>query len=99
MDPSTRAREDDEEAPPGTESSEIRPLSEEDDTEIVSSGQRAEEPPEEPATADMYTPRVGAVATEFKEQWDTDQGRSPTQVVRGQGIRLPSAATTQQTSA
>ena len=96
MDPSIPAREDDEKAPSGTERGGIRLLSEDDNSEIVSCGPGAEEPIGEPATVDMFTPRVGAIATESKEQGGTHQGRSRTKVMWGQGIRHPLAASTQQ---
>ena len=74
----------------------LRLLSEDDNSEIVSCGPGEEEPLGELATVDMFTPRVGAIATESKEQGGTHQGRSRTPVMWGRGIRHPLAASTQQ---
>lgn len=50
-----------------TESGGISPLSLENNASIVSSGPVAEELLGKPATVDMLTPRVGAVASESRD--------------------------------
>lgn len=80
---STRAQDYDEETTFGTERDGIWSLSENDSSDIVRSGPRAEEPFGEPASYKMLSRKVDAVATESR-----DQGRVRTQIVWGQGIPL-----------
>jgi hypothetical protein len=87
MEPTTRASENFDVEFSRTESGDGRSLVAEENPEIVGRGPGAEEPLGEPATVDMFIPKVGAVATEYRDE-GADQGRSRTQVVWGQGLRL-----------